>query len=346
MFRILLMLLGTLSSGSPLARSRQDNQTSPWPGQPGGPADDRDWPAPGGAPTTVLAPAPGQFGTERPGGHDSRSGEKKGRGRRRVAWIAVIAVAVLIFRRAIASITLLGLSAALHMAGLDVKLPHVGFGWPWQGGAPATRDIDLGPWVLQKIEGISRPALGEANFTFMFTHRVSKSVGPWPCWYSSTFYAVGHAAATVDLNPGPSWWAKGTGHYRLQVLSQPAGGKPGRVGVTMVLPRPQLPSSVHDVSIDNLPSRPVSTQHSWTYPGFGCGVLLRPQFSPAVLYADAQRLAFQKATQSPQITGPLVRTAEATAAQTIRNNFLQPTLNALGYALERFTLRWSGTAPG
>ena len=35
--------------------------------------------------------------------------------------------------------------------------------------------------MLQKIEGISKPALGQANFNFLFTHKVSKSIGPWPC---------------------------------------------------------------------------------------------------------------------------------------------------------------------
>ena len=35
------------------------------------------------------------------------------------------------------------------------------------------------------------------------------------------------------------------------------------------------------------------------------------------------------------------RTAEAEATQTIRNNFIQPTVNALGYALDRLTVRWA-----
>jgi hypothetical protein len=109
----------------------------------------------------------------------------------------------------------------------------------------------------------------------------------------------------------------------------------------MVLPRPQLPRSVHDITIDNIPSKPVATQHSWTYPGFGCGVILRPQFPESVLYSEAQRIAFYKANHVPQITRPLIGTAEAEAAQTIRDNFIQPTLNALGYALDRLTVSWA-----
>jgi hypothetical protein len=237
---------------------------------------------------------------------------------------------------------LMGLSAALHVVGVNVHLPHIKLAWPWQTvTAGTTTNTDIGPWVLQRIEGISKPALGRANFTFLFTHKVSKNIGFWPCWYASTFYAVGYASATVDLNPGPSWWTQASGHYQLQVLARPQDGKPGQVAVTMVLPLPQLPQSVHDVTIDDIPSRPISTEHSWTYPGFGCGVLIRPQFADSVLYAQAQQIAFYKATHVPQITGPLIASAETQAAQTIQDNFIQPTVNAFGYTLERFSLRWA-----
>ncbi len=203
-------------------------------------------------------------------GSPYRSGGGSPRRRRIPPWAkraAVLAVVVLIFRRAIASVVLMALSAVLHFVGVNVHLPSIRFAWPWQTiSAGTTTDTDLGPWVLQKIEGISKPALGKANFNFVFTHKVSKSIGPWPCWYSSTFVAVGHAAATVNLNPGPSWWTPTADHYRLQVISRPGDGKPGHVTVNMVLPPPQLPRSAHDVTIDNLPSKPIDTQHSWTYP--------------------------------------------------------------------------------
>jgi hypothetical protein len=261
---------------------------------------------------------------------------------RSAKWALVLAAAVFIFRRVIASVVLTALAATLHFLGLNVHLPSVRFAWPWQTiTAGTTTNTDLGPWVLQKIEGISRPALGQANFSFVFTHKVSKSIGIWPCWYASTFYAVGHASATVDLNPGPAWWTPAQGHYRLQVLSRPRGGQPGQVTVTMMLPAPQLPASAHDVTIDNLPSKPLATQHSWTYPGFGCGVLVRPQFAQSVLYAQAQQIAFYKATRAPAVTRPLIQSAETEATQTIRDNFIQPTLNALGYTLRQFTLRWA-----
>jgi hypothetical protein len=278
-----------------------------------------------------------------------RTGRDPGRrgGRRRriplwIKWGAPLVLAGLIFRRAVAYAVLVALSGVLHLIGINVDLPHIKFGWPWQTiTAGTTTNTDLGPWVLQKIEGISKPALGQANFNFVFTHKVSKNVGPFPCWYASTFYAVGHASATVNLNPGSSWWAKGTGHYKLQILKAPEAGKPGAAAVSMVLPTPQLPTSANQVTINNIPSKPLDTQHSWTYPGLACGLVIQPQFSPAILYAQAQQIAYSKAVHDPQITRPLISTAESQATQTIRNNFVQPTVNAFGYTLDRFTLSWA-----
>src|SRR5712691_4593879 len=146
---------------------------------------------------------------------------------RKLKWAAALVLAGLIFRKAIAWAVLAALSATLHLVGINVHLPHVRLAWPWQSiSAGTTTDTDVGPWVLQKIEGISRPALGTENFNFTFTHKVSKDIGIWPCWYSSTFAAVGHASATVDLNPGPTWGSRASGHYRLQILSRPVTGKP------------------------------------------------------------------------------------------------------------------------
>jgi len=279
-----------------------------------------------------------------PGRPDQSRSGRRWRVRRWVKWAAVLAVAGLIFRKVIAFAVLATLGAALHLVGLNVHLPSIKFAWPWQSiAAGTTTDTDIGPWVLQKIEGISRPALGTENFNFVFTHKVSKSIGVWPCWYSSTFYAVGRASATVDLNPGPGWWTPSSGHYRLKVLSRPADGKPGQVMVTVVLPPPQLPQSVHDITVDDTLSHVISTDHSWTYPGFGCGALLRPQFSPSVLFGQAQNLAFYQATHNPQVTRPLISAAENEAVQIIRDNFIQPTVNALGYALTGFALLWSGS---
>jgi hypothetical protein len=350
MLRFFIFMLGMLTTsraGSPRFTPDRDEDRSgtremPNPAGPWWPDPDESPSGPPGGGT--YAP---QRGPVR--GFKGSRGFGGSRGRRRwiplpVKWGAVILLIGLIFRKAVAWAVLMALSSALHLVGVNVHLPHVKLSWPWQSiSAGTTSNIDLGPWVLQKIEGISKPALGTANFNFTFTHKVSKNIGIWPCWYSSTFDAAGHASATVNLNPGAGWWAPSAGHYKLQVLSPPATGTPGRVSVVVVLPKPQLPQSVHDVTIDNTLSHPIDTQHSWTYPGFGCGVLVKPQFAQSVLYAQAQTIAFYKATHSSDVTGPLIRTAEAEAAQTIRNNFIQPTVNAFGYVLDGLTIRWAGT---
>ena len=339
-----ILALGALAAGrrGPLAQAWVQ---APAPAGPGRrPAAAGSWP-PGADQPVIGQPRPtdgGDGGPAWPGGYPGGPPRRRRRIPLSLKWAAAAALAVLIFRRAIASVVLSALSVVLHIVGINVHLPSVRFGWPWQGvTAGTTSNTDLGPWVLQKIEGISRPALGQANFSFVFTHKVSKSLGIWPCWYASTFYAVGHASATVDLNPGPSWWAPATGHYRLRVLRAPQSGQPGRVSVTMTLPPPQLPQSAHDVVIDNIPSRPIDTQHSWTYPGLGCGVLIRPQFPESVLYAQAQQIGFYKALHAPGITRPLIASAETQSVRIIRDNFIQPTVNGFGYTLEEFTIRWA-----
>jgi hypothetical protein len=257
-------------------------------------------------------------------------------------WTAAIVIIGVFFRRIVAWAVLGALSAALHLFGANVHLPHITFGWPWS--APTSSSVLVGPLVLQKIEGIDKPALGTTTFSFLFTHSVSKPIGFLPCWYSATFYAVGHASATVNLNPGPAWWKRSTGHYVLRVLSKPSGGSPGRVSITMALPLPQLPQSVHDVSVDNTISKPVSSDHSWTYPGLACGVVIKPQFAQSVLYSQAQAVAFQKATQVKSVTQPLIAAAEKEATTIVGGNFITPTLNALNYKVSSFTIRW--VAPG
>jgi hypothetical protein len=254
-----------------------------------------------------------------------------------VRWTVVIVIVGVFFRRIVAWAVLAVLSAGLHLFSANVHLPHVSFGWPWSS---TTTNTLVGPLVLEKIEGIDKPALGTANFDFTFTRTVNKNFGFLPCWYSASFAAVGRASATVDLNPGPAWWKPSTGHYQLRVLSKPAGGTPGQLAITMALPLPQLPQSVHDVSIDNTLSKPTQVNHSWTYPGIGCGDLIQPQFSQSVLYAQAQTEAFDQATTLPKVTGPLIAAAEKQASIIIRDNFIVPTVGALDYNVASFAIRW------
>jgi hypothetical protein len=257
-----------------------------------------------------------------------------------VRWSAVIVIVGLVFRRAVAWAVMAALSAALGLFG--VHLPHISFGWPWQ----STTTNTIGPIVLQKIEGIDKPALGTENFDFVFTRKVTKNIGIWPCWYSATFYAAGRASATVDLNPGPAWWKPATGHYTLRTLTNKSGSTPGHLAITMALPLPQLPQSVHDVSVDNTLSKPIASDHSWTYPGLGCGVLIRPEFAQSVLYAQAQSVAFYQATHLTSVTLPLIAAAEQEATKIIRDNFIGPTVGALGYTVTQFTIRWVAPSAG
>jgi len=260
-----------------------------------------------------------------------------------VKWGAVLTFAALIFRKAVAFAAISALAAGLHLIGVNVHLPHVKLMWPWQSiSAGTASNTDLGPLVLNKVEAITTPALGTTHFNFTFTHKESKNVGPWPCWYSETFQAAASASATVNLSPGPAWWAPATGHYLLQVLSRPASGRQGQVTVQMTLPAPQLPQTVHNVSVDNTQSHVIDTQHSWSYPGFGCGVLLKPQFSPAVMYSLAQTMAFQQARTQPGVTRPLIAAAK-TAATNIVRGFIQATLNAFGYTLAEFNINWASS---
>jgi hypothetical protein len=342
MVRILILLLGMLST-SRVTDRRSARYTGGYPGEndPWARLSEslRD------SPTTPLPSRLHEESAEQV--HVARTSRTTRRRRIPpwIKWTAVVALIGLIFRKVLAFCVVTALSAALHLVGINVHLPHVKLAWPWQSVTTGTTtNVDLGPWVLQKIQGISKPALGTENFNFVFTHKVSKNIGFWPCWYASTFYAVGHASATVDLNPGPSWWTKTSGHYRLQMLSRPIQGKPGRVSVAIVLPPPQLPQSAHDVSIDNSLSQPISVQHSWTYPGFGCGTVIRPQFSQSVLYSLAQSIAFDRVKHMPQVYQPLTTAAENEATQMIRDNFIQPTVNAFGYTLASFSIHWAAAS--
>ena len=174
MVRLLLLLGSLLTVRSP----RQ-------PAQAWYPADGPH-PA-GGYPASVPAPGAQAHGVLTEPGAPPPAGPPPAPRRRRIrpraACLAAVVAAGLIFRKAVAALVLMALSAALHVVGVNVHLPRIKLAWPWQTiTAGTTTNTDLGPWVLQRIEGISRPALGRANFTFYFTHKVSKNIGPWPCW--------------------------------------------------------------------------------------------------------------------------------------------------------------------
>ena len=123
-------------------------------------------------------------------------------------------------------------------------------------------------------------------------------------------------------------------------------GLPAVVPLIFMLPATlTLNTNTFAVSVDDTLSAPVSSDHSWTYPGVACGLLIQPQFSPSVLYGEAQTEAFTQATTVKSVTQPLIATAEKEAATIIGGNFVTPTLNALDYKVSEFTIRWVASAP-
>ena len=131
--RLLLLLLGTVTAGGPrppatgwYREGEPDIDQGPAPAYPG--PDGVPYqpvPVPPWHPSAAGRAGPGRW----PGG--------PGRPRRRriplgIKWAAAVVVAGLIFRKAIAAVVLMALSAAFHLVGVNVHLPSVKLAWPWQ----------------------------------------------------------------------------------------------------------------------------------------------------------------------------------------------------------------------
>jgi hypothetical protein len=215
--------------------------------------------------------------------------------------------------------------------------------------AAGTNSVDmLGPAILQQVIGVDKPALGQANFAFDFTRTASHDIGPWPCWYSQGYHAQASASAYVSLNPGSDWWASSTGHYVMRRIGH-------QVTVSLALPTPTLPT-VHQVSVDNTLSGTFGKpDHSWTYPGFGCGGLLNPHFSNDEMGKLMQQIAFALATgqavkidgvkmvsgtPSGVISSQVIASAEAEAKKMFTDDFIGPTVRAYGDKLTSLNIIW------
>src|SRR5690348_7056033 len=144
MLRLLIFLVGMLSTRRQEASSRRPARDRDEPD------DDATWylpPRPERPPQLPREPRTMPFRPDR---------RRRRRIPRKLTWAAILIVAGLIFRKAIAWAALTALGATLHLVGINVHLPHVRFGWPWQSvTAGTTTDTNVGPWVLQKIQGIS-----------------------------------------------------------------------------------------------------------------------------------------------------------------------------------------------
>ena len=91
--------------------------------------------------------------------------------------------------------------------------PRIRFGWPWQSiTSGTTTNIDVGPGCSRRSRASPGPGPGPGELQLrvhaqrLEEHRLLAVLIP------ATFYAVGHASATFNLNPGPTWWKPSTGH--------------------------------------------------------------------------------------------------------------------------------------
>src|SRR5437773_12017316 len=118
MLRLLILLVGMLSTRRPEAVSSRPA----WDHDDSG--DDAAWllpPRPDLPPQSARAPRTMPLRPERR--------QRRPRIPRKLKWAALLILAGLIFRKAIAWVVLTALGTALHLVGLNVHLPHVRFGW-------------------------------------------------------------------------------------------------------------------------------------------------------------------------------------------------------------------------
>ena len=151
MVRVLMFLLGLVTANRPGQRSAAWYGPQYAPASAGSGTDTAPYPpgygpdrsaGNGRLPPADLGPAAGPPGALAP---RLEPPPRRPRIPRLVAWSVVVLVIGLIFRRAIAAVVLMALSAAFHLIGVNVHLPHVRFAWPWQTiSAGTTTNTDLG----------------------------------------------------------------------------------------------------------------------------------------------------------------------------------------------------------
>jgi len=239
--------------------------------------------------------------------------------------------------------------------GLKWELGHIGLGGllhihPHNPVKTTTTDQVIGNVILEKVAGVSDPALGRADFNFDIERKVDKSFLLFKCWYAQDWHAEAHASANVNFNPGPNWWAKGSGHYVMTRVGH-------QVTVNLVLPRPTLPATVHQVVIDNTTSHALGApMHSFSYPGPGCGPGVRnPHFSNEDFYPISQQIAFALVNGQPvkidnvtmlntatsaDIRQRVTAAAEAEAHQLYMTTFIGPTVAGYGDHLAAVNIKW------
>ena len=241
------------------------------------------------------------------------------------------------------------LSAALHLVGAQ-RPPAAGSGSPGPGRRSAAGTTLQRPaWAPGCSSGSRaspRPALGTGPTSrFVFTHKVSKNIGPWPCWYCE--HLLRRRPRLRHRRPQPG--ARRGGHPGLPATTgcrssaaplSEAGRARSRSRWSCPPPaasrRPRTTSR-----IDNLPPPAARVpQHSWTYPGFGCGAAAPAAVRPVGAVPAAQTCLLPGGAR---VRGerPARRRGRSEAAQMVVDDSVRPTVDAFGYALDRFTLGWS-----
>src|ERR1700742_109729 len=94
-----------------------------------------------GGSTQVLPPVPAD--PHFPALPPPREPRRRRRIPRWLKWGAFLVLVGLIFRRAVAAVVMAALSASLHLIGLNVHLPHVSFGWPWQSAGSSSHTTNV-----------------------------------------------------------------------------------------------------------------------------------------------------------------------------------------------------------
>jgi hypothetical protein len=250
-----------------------------------------------------------------------------------LARYAVIAVALLV---------------AVQFLGSQVKwlhLPHISFSSPV---SPATTTItNVGPVILNHLEGIPNPAPAVANYSFNFQIRKTRRIlWFWTVGFADTYYVSGEGYAQVLLNPSRTYWKQHPDAFDLTVVRKPvtaANGsvKPGDITLAVTLPQPSLPRSVSGVRLDPA-SGPVSGAAHWVGCAFheSCGAsdLAQVYFTPEV----EQMVAYEKLACVAGRARDLAATARREAYSTIYG-WLDKFSQALHYNL---TLSISWTLQG
>lgn len=234
---------------------------------------------------------------------------------------------------------------AVQFAGSQLKwlhLPHISFSSPV--GPAKTTITNVGPVILNHLEGIANPAPAVANYSFNFQiQKTRKVLWFWTVGFSDTYYVSGEGYAQVLLNPGSAYWKQHPDAFDLRVVRKPAheangSVRPGEITLALTLPQPNLPRGTGGVRLDPA-SGPVSGAAHWIGCAFhqSCGAadMAEVYFPPQV----EQLIAYEKLSCVAGRALDLAATARHEAYSTIYG-WLDKFSQALHYNLA-MSISWT-----